>query len=70
MSPGVINSIQEYANMKLRHDPFQVFRVSKTPAGIYARQKWLGEADTPEWQRDFQWNTFLCIHALKNKGIL
>ncbi|MCG6911238.1 MAG: hypothetical protein LJE94_14090 [Deltaproteobacteria bacterium] len=40
--------------MKLRHDPFQVFRGSQTPAGLYARQKWLGEADTPGWQTDFQ----------------
>jgi hypothetical protein len=40
--------------MKLRHDPFQVFRGSQTPTGLYARQKWLGEADTPEWQTDFQ----------------
>lgn len=40
--------------MKLRHDPFKVFRGSQTPAGLYARQKWLGEADTPGWQTDFQ----------------
>ncbi|MFC1814868.1 hypothetical protein ACFL0M_02775 [Thermodesulfobacteriota bacterium] len=40
--------------MKLRYDPFQVFRFNKTPAGLYARQKWLGEAKTPQWQRDFQ----------------
>ena len=40
--------------MKLRYDPYQIFRGSKTPAGLYARQKWLEEADTPEWQKDFQ----------------
>lgn len=40
--------------MKLRHDPFQVFRGSRTPAGLYARQKWLKEADTREWQTDFK----------------
>ncbi len=40
--------------MKLRYDPYRVFRFSKTPAGLYARQKWLGEADTRNWQRDFQ----------------
>ena len=40
--------------MKLRYDPFQVFGGSRTPAGLYARQKWLGEADTPVWQTDFQ----------------
>jgi hypothetical protein len=39
--------------MKLRYDPYQVFRFSKTPAGLYARQKWLGEAETPQWKIDF-----------------
>jgi hypothetical protein len=39
--------------MKLRHDPYQVFRSSQTPAGLYARQKWLDEANTPTWQTDF-----------------
>jgi hypothetical protein len=95
--------------MKLRYDPYQVFRCSKTPAGLYARQKWLGEAQSLQWETDFQqlvtahldfplaesqlerafkriyenqnldgtwsrsepeWNTFLTIHALKNKGLL
>jgi hypothetical protein len=40
--------------MNLRYDPFQVFRFSKTPAGLYARQKWLGEADRPQWKIDFE----------------
>jgi hypothetical protein len=40
--------------MKLRYDPFQVFRFSKTPVGLYARQKWLGEAGTPQWEFDFK----------------
>jgi hypothetical protein len=40
--------------MKLRNDPYQIFRFSRTPAGLYARQKWLGEAERSQWQRDFQ----------------
>ena len=40
--------------MKLQYDPFQVFHSSKTLAGLYARQKWLGEEGTPHWQADFQ----------------
>ncbi len=40
--------------MKLRCDPYQVFRCSKTPAGIYARKKWLGEAQALQWEPDFQ----------------
>ena len=42
------------ASMKLRCDPYQVFRFSKTPAGLYARQKWLGEAKTDQWKIDFK----------------
>ena len=40
--------------MKLRYDPYQVFRSSKTPAGLYARQKWLGEVETDQWKIDFK----------------
>jgi hypothetical protein len=40
--------------MKLRYDPYQIFRFSKTPIGLYARQKWLGEADTDQWKIDFE----------------
>ena len=40
--------------MNLRYDPYQVFRASKTPAGLYARQKWLGEAESAQWKIDFQ----------------
>jgi hypothetical protein len=40
--------------MKIRYDPYQVFRFSKTPAGLYARQKWLGEAKTDQWKIDFE----------------
>ncbi len=39
--------------VKLLHNPLQIFKASKTPAGLYARQKWLGEPDTSEWQDDF-----------------
>jgi hypothetical protein len=40
--------------MNLRYDPYQIFRLSKTPAGLYARQKWLGKAGEPQWNNDFQ----------------
>jgi hypothetical protein len=38
--------------MKLRYDPFQIFKSSKTPAGLYARQKWLEEQHRVDWQSD------------------
>ena len=43
--------------MKLRYDPFSIFKSSKTPSGLYARQKWLGEQDTEDWQTDFNTTT-------------
>jgi hypothetical protein len=36
-----------------KYDPFQIFAGSKTPAGIYARQKWRHEEDSDSWRRDF-----------------
>ena len=39
--------------VKLHHNPLLVFKASKTPAGLYARQKWLGESETSKWQDDF-----------------
>ena len=40
--------------MKLHYDPYFVFLNSKTPAGLYARQKWLREAETDQWKIDFK----------------
>ena len=39
--------------VKLRYNPLQIFKASKTPAGLYARQKWLYESGTAQWQDDF-----------------
>ncbi|MBN1546086.1 MAG: hypothetical protein JW902_05430 [Syntrophaceae bacterium] len=40
--------------MKIFYNPFPIFRSSRTPAGLYARQKWLGDSAEPGWQKDFQ----------------
>jgi len=40
--------------MKLRSDPFQIFRHSKTPAGLYARKKWLKERFPSSYRNDFK----------------
>ena len=39
--------------MILRYDPYKIFIDSKTPAGLYARQKWLNEATHQSWQQDY-----------------
>lgn len=40
--------------MQLKYDPIQIFKNSVTPAGLYARQKWLGEFSLRNWKSDFQ----------------
>jgi len=35
-------------------DPCRIFRGSKTPAGLYARKRWLNEESTPQWRADFR----------------
>ncbi|MDD4356339.1 MAG: hypothetical protein PHN98_03730 [Smithellaceae bacterium] len=39
---------------KIRFHPMQIFKSSKTPTGLYARKKWLDEAETSAWQNDFK----------------
>lgn len=43
--------------VNLTYDPYGVFRGSISPAGIYARQKWLGEAGNAAWQKEYQQKT-------------
>jgi len=37
----------------LKTDPYQVFRQSDSPVGLYARQKWLGEEKDSRWKSRF-----------------
>ena len=46
--------------MKLHYNPYQIFHGSKTPVGLYARQKWLGEESSLSWQNDFK----SCVDSL------
>jgi len=46
--------LHELYPQNLRHDPLAVFRESKTPAALYARQKWMRKKNTKEWQSDFR----------------
>jgi hypothetical protein len=38
----------------LRYDPLPVFRDSNTPAGLYARQRWMKEGSTSSWEADLR----------------
>lgn len=35
-------------------DPYACFMNSRTPVGLYARQKWLNQASVQTWQADFE----------------
>jgi hypothetical protein len=39
---------------KILYNPLEIFKKSKTPAGIYARKRWLDESATAAWQNDFK----------------
>jgi hypothetical protein len=54
--------------VKLSHSPFQIFKASKTPAGLYARQKWLGDSETSEWQYDFHETVLSLINGQSDDG--
>ncbi|SEM77067.1 hypothetical protein SAMN04489760_14516 [Syntrophus gentianae] len=54
--------------VKLRHNPLQIFKASKTPAGLYARKKWLGESDTSEWQDDFHETVLSLMNGQSDDG--
>jgi hypothetical protein len=40
--------------MELSYNPYMIFASSITPAGLYARKKWLNQELTPQWKADFQ----------------
>jgi hypothetical protein len=40
--------------MELSYNPYIIFASSTTPAGLYARKKWLNQELTPQWKADFQ----------------
>lgn len=52
----------------LNHNPLAVFQNSKTPAALYARQKWMREEDTEEWQSDFRETVNSLLSGQKKDG--
>lgn len=59
---------EDTKGVKLSHSPFQIFKASKTPAGLYARQKWLDEAGTAQWQEDFHETVLSLIDGQSDDG--
>jgi hypothetical protein len=54
--------------VRLRYDPLQIFKASRTPAGLYARQKWLDESGTAQWQDDFHETVLSLMSGQSNDG--
>jgi len=52
----------------LTYDPFSVFETSVTPAGLYARKKWLGLEDTPAWRADFRATAANLLQGQRSDG--
>lgn len=40
--------------IELNYNPYVIFASSTTPAGLYARKKWMNQELTPQWKADFQ----------------
>ena len=59
---------EDTKGVKLSHSPFQIFKASKTPAGLYARQKWLDEAVTARWQEDFHETVLSLLYGQSDDG--
>ena len=38
---------------KIKHNPYEIFKKSTTPPGLYARQKWLNQVKTKSYRTDF-----------------
>jgi hypothetical protein len=49
-----------------RYDPLAVFRESKTPPGLYARKRWLGESSRA-WKTGFH-ETVACLKAGQDRN--
>jgi hypothetical protein len=54
--------------VELHHPPLQIFKASKTPAGLYARQKWLGEPAASKWQDDFHETVLSLMKGQSEEG--
>lgn len=52
----------------LNYNPLQIFKASRTPTGLYARQKWLDEAGTVQWQDDFHETLYLLMSGQSGDG--
>jgi hypothetical protein len=48
-----IKKHQTMTVLPLPSNPYLIFKDSRTPFGLYARQKWFGEASSRRWQEEY-----------------
>lgn len=56
--------------IRLHQWPYAIFRSSRTPPGLYARQKWLQEASSPRWKAGFDATVSGLFRRQSNGGLL
>lgn len=66
-SSGFNDTAMEFA-IPLPFDPYGCFGASTSPAGLYARQKWLGQEKDKIWQADFHECTALLLRGQLRDG--
>lgn len=52
----------------LKYDPLIIFRNSRTPAALYARQKWMGQGESERWRSDFHATVKTLFSRQKRNG--
>jgi hypothetical protein len=52
-----------------QRQPWRIFSTRVTPSGLYARQKWLGEEQTPSWRQDFDQTVAGLRHGQQASGL-
>lgn len=52
----------------LKYNPLKVFEGSKTPAALYARQKWMQQAETEDFVKDFKETVENLLSEQDNNG--
>ncbi len=62
------NDIVMKLMMSLPFDPYACFAASTSPAGLYARQKWLGQEEDECWKADFHECTALLLRGQLRDG--
>lgn len=54
--------------ISLPFDPYRCFMKSTSPAGLYARQKWMGKEEDRRWQADFDQCAASLFHGQFQNG--